>query len=93
MRSRDGSNQGWEGMAGWQNKENVWMRWKEFFLVPDHTVRDLTGASFDGFYYICFNQITGSITGIYYHLRCEKGQRLDLKPVEEAGYDLGFEFR
>ena len=26
----------------------VFMRWKERFLVPDHRVQDLTGASFSG---------------------------------------------
>lgn len=31
----------------------VFMRWKERFLVPDHRVQDLTGASFSGFYYVC----------------------------------------
>jgi Vacuolar import and degradation protein len=59
-------------LKNWSQKENIWMRWKEYFLVPDHTVKDLTGASFDGFYYICFNQISGAITGTYYHLRSEK---------------------
>ena len=28
------------------------MRWKERFLVPDHHVSHITGASFAGFYYI-----------------------------------------
>ncbi|KAG8217741.1 vacuolar import and degradation protein-domain-containing protein [Butyriboletus roseoflavus] len=31
----------------------VFMRWKERFLVPDHRVQDITGASFAGFYYVC----------------------------------------
>ncbi|KZV89120.1 hypothetical protein EXIGLDRAFT_582682, partial [Exidia glandulosa HHB12029] len=31
----------------------VFMRWKEKFLVPDHRVKDITGASFAGFYYVC----------------------------------------
>lgn len=30
----------------------VFMRWKERFLVPDHKVRDISGASFAGFYYL-----------------------------------------
>ncbi|KAF9646371.1 hypothetical protein BDM02DRAFT_3099876 [Thelephora ganbajun] len=36
----------------------VFMRWKERFLVPDHRVQDINGASFAGFYYVCvdFNQ-------------------------------------
>ena len=29
------------------------MRWKERFLVPDHKVKDINGASFAGFYYVC----------------------------------------
>jgi len=35
------------------NKPYVFMRWKERFLVPDHRVKDVTGASYDGFYYVC----------------------------------------
>lgn len=31
----------------------VFMRWKEKFLVPDHRVHDISGASFAGFYYVC----------------------------------------
>jgi hypothetical protein len=48
------------------------MRWKEYFLVPDHRVRTINGASFEGFYYICFNQISGDIEGIYFHAKSEK---------------------
>jgi len=48
------------------------MRWKEYFLVPDHKVKAISGASFEGFYYICFNQITGAVSGIYYHSKSEK---------------------
>ncbi|KAG1735847.1 vacuolar import and degradation protein-domain-containing protein [Suillus occidentalis] len=31
----------------------VFMRWKERFLVPNHRVQDINGASFAGFYYVC----------------------------------------
>lgn len=48
------------------------MRWKEYFLVPDHRVRTISGASFEGFYYICFNQVSGGIEGIYFHAKSEK---------------------
>lgn len=44
----------------------VFMRWKEKFLVPDHRVHDINGASFAGFYYVCvdFNPAaTASATG------------------------------
>ncbi|KAI0362063.1 hypothetical protein OH77DRAFT_1416260 [Trametes cingulata] len=46
------------------NRGAVFMRWKEKFLVPDHRVQDINGASFAGFYYVCvdFNpQQTGSM--------------------------------
>ncbi|KAF2667338.1 hypothetical protein BT63DRAFT_290213 [Microthyrium microscopicum] len=78
----------------WMQKENIWMRWKEHFLVPDHTVRHLPDASFDGFYYICFNQKTGTITGAYYHARSDRFQHLELKPTNiHPGFEMGFEFR
>ncbi|KAI4155898.1 MAG: hypothetical protein LQ340_000678 [Diploschistes diacapsis] len=53
-------------------RENIFMRWKERFLVPDYKVRDISGASFEGFYYICFNQVTGNITGMYFHTKSER---------------------
>ncbi|KAJ3817292.1 vacuolar import and degradation protein-domain-containing protein [Lentinula raphanica] len=31
----------------------IFMRWKERFLIPDHRVQDISGASFAGFYYVC----------------------------------------
>ncbi|KAG8847866.1 hypothetical protein FRB96_001381 [Tulasnella sp. 330] len=36
-----------------QKRGVVFMRWKERFLVPDHKVKDINGASFAGFYYVC----------------------------------------
>lgn len=56
----------------WEQRENIFMRWKEYFLVPNHTVREIPGASFEGFYYICFNQVAGTVSGIYFHARSEK---------------------
>ncbi|KAH0565396.1 hypothetical protein GP486_001213 [Trichoglossum hirsutum] len=53
-------------------REHIFMRWKEYFLVPDHQVRTISGASFEGFYYICFNQVTGDVSGIYFHSKSEK---------------------
>ncbi|RBR13774.1 uncharacterized protein FIESC28_08049 [Fusarium coffeatum] len=53
-------------------RETIFMRWKEHFLVPDHRVRTITGASFEGFYYICFNQVKGEVSGIYFHSKSEK---------------------
>jgi len=59
-------------------RENLFMRWKEYFLVPDHKVKTITGASFEGFYYICFNQCSGSVSGIYFHAKSEKSVLHDL---------------
>jgi glucose-induced degradation protein 4 len=53
-------------------RENIFMRWKEHFLVPDHRVRTISGASFEGFYYICFNQVKGEVSGIYFHSKSER---------------------
>jgi hypothetical protein len=74
-------------------RENLFMRWKESFLVPDHRVREISGASFEGFYYICFNQVTGNISGIYFHARSEKYQQLELTHVDDMGCYGAFEFR
>ncbi|KAI1817891.1 hypothetical protein GGS20DRAFT_460365 [Poronia punctata] len=65
--------------------ENIFMRWKEHFLVPDHRVTSLNGASFEGFYYICFNQIKGSVSGIYFHHKSEHFQQLELNYVKDNG--------
>jgi len=74
-------------------RENLFMRWKEYFLVPDHKVKTITGASFEGFYYICFNQCSGSVSGIYFHARSEKYQQLELEHVQDKGCIGAMEFR
>lgn len=44
----------WDGGSfNHMNKPFVFMRWKEAFLVPNHQVTDISGASFAGFYYVC----------------------------------------
>ncbi|KAK3390804.1 vacuolar import and degradation protein-domain-containing protein [Podospora didyma] len=74
-------------------RENIFMRWKEHFLVPDHRVRTINGASFEGFYYICFNQVRKEVSGIYFHSKSEKFQQLELKHVEDKGCFGTMEFR
>ncbi|KAJ4155773.1 hypothetical protein LMH87_001002 [Akanthomyces muscarius] len=74
-------------------KEHIFMRWKEHFLVPDHRVRTIHGASFEGFYYICFNQVRGEVNGIYFHSKSEKFQQLELKHVPDRGCFMAMEFR
>lgn len=66
-------------------REHIFMRWKEHFLVPDHRVRTISGASFEGFYYICFNQVKGEVSGIYFHSKSERFQQLELKHVANKG--------
>jgi glucose-induced degradation protein 4 len=60
------------GITDFANKDNIFMRWKERFVVPDHRLKDLNGASFAGFYYICFNQKDGKFDGIYFHQNSER---------------------
>lgn len=74
-------------------RETIFMRWKEHFLVPDHRVRTITGASFEGFYYICFNQVKGEVSGIYFHSKSEKFQQLELKHVPDRGCFAAAELR
>jgi len=76
-----------------EDKEHIFMRWKECFLVPEHSVKELAGASFEGFYYICFSQVTGSVIGYYFHINSEKWQQLDLKHVPDYGCYSAIEFR
>jgi hypothetical protein len=80
-------------LKNYQQREHIFMRWKEYFLVPDHRVKTITGASFEGFYYICFNQCDGSVSGIYFHAKSEKYQQLDLKHVDDRGCVGAMEFR
>jgi hypothetical protein len=74
-------------------REQLWMRWKEYFLVPDHRVKTISGASFEGFYYICFNQHSGTVDGVYYHHKSEKYQTLKLEHVDDRGCEAAVEFR
>ncbi|KAL2129546.1 hypothetical protein VTI74DRAFT_7630 [Chaetomium olivicolor] len=76
-----------------EQRENIFMRWKEHFLVPDHRVKTINGASFEGFYYICFNQVRGEVSGIYFHSKSEKFQQLELKHVDNRGCFGAMEFR
>lgn len=70
----------------------VFMRWKEHFLVPDHKVKDINGASFAGFYYICFTKSTATIEGYYYHRSSEWYQSLNLTHVPERSIAV-YQFR
>jgi hypothetical protein len=56
----------------WWQQEHIFMRWKEHFLVPDYKLKSIQGASFEGFYYICFNQVEGRVSGIYFHKKSER---------------------
>ncbi|KAG2229676.1 vacuolar import and degradation protein-domain-containing protein [Thamnidium elegans] len=71
----------------------IYMRWKEVFLVPDHRVSTIHGASFAGFYYICYQRSTNQIKGFYF-FRNHKDwfQELTLNHVHERAFGK-FEFR
>ncbi|XP_067089476.1 uncharacterized protein [Osmerus mordax] len=77
---------------GLKNSDFVFMRWKEQFLVPDHTIKDISGASFAGFYYICFQKSTATIEGYYYHRSSEWYQSLNLTHLPEHSMPI-YEFR
>ncbi|VDK49955.1 unnamed protein product [Anisakis simplex] len=72
----------------------MYMRWKEHYLasVDESNNRDVTGASFAGFYYIALDELKGEITGFYYHRQSEMYQLLSLKHIEQNVFD-GCEIR
>ncbi|XP_037834773.1 glucose-induced degradation protein 4 homolog isoform X1 [Kryptolebias marmoratus] len=74
------------------DSDYIFMRWKEQFLVPDHTIKDISGASFAGFYYICFQKSTATIEGYYYHRSSEWYQSLSLSHIKEHSVPI-YEFR
>jgi hypothetical protein len=74
-------------------RDHVYMRWKEVFLVPDHRVSQIQGASYAGFYYICFDQTNGAISGYYFHQKSDKFQQLELSYVSDSGGYETYEFR
>ncbi|KAI9016547.1 vacuolar import and degradation protein-domain-containing protein [Phycomyces nitens] len=75
------------------NKDFIYMRWKEQFLVPDHRVHSIDGASFAGFYYICYQRSTNKIIGFYYFRHhTELFQELSLDYVEQRCFG-SFELR
>lgn len=78
-----------------KNSDFIFMRWKERFLVPDHTVKHVEGASYAGFYYICFNKRTSQIKGYYFHIseHFERFQSLDLELNDSERSTQVFEFR
>ena len=47
--------------------KGIFMRWKEWFLVPDHRIQRIEGASYDGFYYMYYDKTRRSFDGYYYH--------------------------
>ncbi|KAK5672564.1 hypothetical protein BDV3_002760 [Batrachochytrium dendrobatidis] len=66
--------------------DHIFMRWKEHFLVPDHRIKSISGASFAGFYYICFQKSTRTITGLYFHQHSEWFQHLQLHHIPERSF-------
>lgn len=74
------------------NSDFLFMRWKEYFLVPDHRVKTIEGASYEGFYYISYQRSTGIIKGYYYHLSSEWYQSLELSHQPQSTFPI-YEFR
>eukprot|EP01132_Coremiostelium_polycephalum_P002681 gene2681-3326_t len=74
------------------NSDYLFMRWKEYFLVPDHRVKTIEGASYEGFYYISYQRSTGTIKGYYYHFSSEWYQSLELHHEKQKSFPV-YEFR
>ncbi|GEQ72738.1 hypothetical protein JCM33374_g6426 [Metschnikowia sp. JCM 33374] len=94
--------------SGQQDSSYIYMRWKEEFLLPDSRVKSLTGASFEGFYYVVLNigggpnqpneeRLTsdippGTMSGLYFYTQSEKFQSLSLRYVDDRGQSSTFDF-
>jgi len=70
----------------------ICMRWKERYLVKDHKIKEVSGCSFAGFYYIIFSKLSRTIDGFYYHKQSELLQRLSLKHDPDPTTKI-YEFR
>ena len=75
-----------------QNGEYLFFRFKEEFLVPNHKIQNIPGASFAGFYYVCVGLKSKSIEGYYYHSSSQWFQKLDLR-YDQQSTSCQFEFR
>ncbi|KAJ2347661.1 hypothetical protein IWW50_001105 [Coemansia erecta] len=64
----------------------VFMRWKERFVVPNYKLSRINGASFDGFYYVCYDRVEGTITGYYYHKDSDQYQCLKLSHTRQTSF-------
>jgi hypothetical protein len=65
----------------------LFMRWKELFLVPDHRIEKIEGASYEGFYYMYYDKATRTFEGYYFHKEepsTDQNQRILLKYEEES---------
>ncbi|KAJ1905881.1 GID complex subunit 4, VID24 [Coemansia sp. IMI 209127] len=65
---------------------HVFMRWKERFVVPNYKLSRINGASYDGFYYVCYDRVEESITGFYYHRDSDHYQCLKLIHVPQTSF-------
>ncbi|KAI8854146.1 vacuolar import and degradation protein-domain-containing protein [Chytridium lagenaria] len=78
----------------YESSDVIFMRWKEHFLVPDHRIKSISGASFAGFYYIAYQKSTDMIMGFYFHENSEKFQHLSLKHTNDRKHgSAAFQFR
>ncbi|ORX73536.1 hypothetical protein DL89DRAFT_219402 [Linderina pennispora] len=64
----------------------IFMRWKERFVVPNYKLSRISGASYDGFYYVCYDRAAASIIGYYYHKDSDHYQCLRLDHVKQSSF-------
>lgn len=74
-------------------EEMLYMRWKEEFLVPDHRVKEISGASYEGFYYMAFDVHKRSWEGFYFHRNSEEFQSITLRQRAANGPSPSYQYR
>ncbi|KAJ1729925.1 GID complex subunit 4, VID24 [Coemansia biformis] len=66
--------------------KHVFMRWKERFVVPNYRLNRISGASYEGFYYVCYDRELHTIMGYYYHRDSDHYQRLRLSHEKQTSF-------
>ncbi|PIA17535.1 hypothetical protein COEREDRAFT_24855, partial [Coemansia reversa NRRL 1564] len=64
----------------------IFMRWKERFVVPNYRLNRINGASYEGFYYVCYDRVESTITGYYYHKESDHYQCLKLTHAKQTSF-------
>jgi len=76
-----------------QGSDIVFYRLKELFVLPDHKVTSVSGASFSGFYYLAYFKKERKIVGYYFHKSSELYQKMEVSMIHDGALSGQWDFR